>query len=223
MTRILITTLALHTLTGCGDDGSTPELTLSLDTAGLEQDERIDDADIVYSLLNGDFDSSEQASVDRAFFPVSLRSCEAIVEGLGERVLYVEQAMMDGLDRPYRQRIYSVEEAEGRVVSRVFAMDDSLNRALIGACDDDTAPVIQLRDIEERKGCGVWLTADQDGVYRGGTEGQDCESSLGGARYATSKVVLYEGAIESWDQGWASADEQVWGAVSGPYIFKRSK
>ena len=43
MTRILITTLALHTLTGCGDDGSTPELTLSLDTAGLEQDERIDD------------------------------------------------------------------------------------------------------------------------------------------------------------------------------------
>ena len=48
MTRILITTLALHTLTGCGDDGSTPELTLSLDTAGLEQDERIDDADIVF-------------------------------------------------------------------------------------------------------------------------------------------------------------------------------
>ena len=60
---------------------------------------------------------------------MSLRSCEAIVEGLGERVLYVEQAMMDALDRPYRQRIYSVEEVEGRVVSRVFAMDDSLNRA----------------------------------------------------------------------------------------------
>ena len=57
MTRILFTTLALHTLIGCGDVGNTPELTLSLDTAGLEQDERTDDADTVYSLLNGNFDS----------------------------------------------------------------------------------------------------------------------------------------------------------------------
>lgn len=223
MTRILFTTLALCTLIGCGDVGNTPELTLSLDTAGLEQDERTDDADTVYSLLNGNFDSLDQASADRAFFPVSLRSCEAIVEGLGDRVLYVEQAMMDALDRPYRQRIYSVEEVEGRVVSRVYAMDDSLNRALTGACENDTAPVIQLKDIEERRGCEVWLSPDQDGVYRGGTEGQDCQSTLSGARYATSKVLLYEGAIESWDRGWASADEQVWGAVSGPYVFKRTK
>ena len=39
------------------------------------------------------------------------------------------------------------------------------------------------------------------------------------ASYATSIVETTDSMILSWDQGWDSNDQQVWGAVDGAYIF----
>lgn len=226
MQRMVTFTLALTTLIACSEDpgegpGDVPALDLSVDTASPQ--EELDHAEIVYSWLKGDFDSSAQAEEDPTFFAVSLRSCDAVVPGLGERVLYVEQAMMDGLDRPYRQRIYSVEAVDDQVVSYVYAMSDALNFELTGACDGAEPPELSMDDIEERTGCAVWLTPEGEESYSGGTEGQECKSTLGGASYATSRVVVSARAIESWDQGWMASGEQAWGAVSGPYRFDRAQ
>ena len=49
-------------------------------------------------------------------------------------------------------------------------------------------------------------------------ENQTTSSEMG-APPATSKVSICQGAVESWDQGWNEADEQVWGAVKAGYVF----
>ena len=57
--------------------------------------------------------------------------------------------------------------------------------------------------------------------FEGGTDGQGCESTLMGAAYATSVVVLRANGFSSWDRGFNAVDMQVWGATAGPYLFAR--
>jgi hypothetical protein len=75
-------------------------------------------------------------------------------------------------------------------------------------------------DVVERAGCAVHLTRMGD-RFEGGTDGQGCESTLMGAAYATSVVVLRANGFSSWDRGFNAADMQVWGATAGPYLFAR--
>jgi len=58
-------------------------------------------------------------------------------------------------------------------------------------------------------------------TYEGSTEGNNCESDLRGAKYATSEVKISKDGIISWDRGYDAEGKQVWGAEKGGYIFKR--
>ena len=51
----------------------------------------------------------------------------------------------------------------------------------------------------------------------------DCKSTFREATYATSTVSVCKNEVLSWDQGWNIEKEQVWGAETGGYIFKRIK
>ncbi|CAG0928553.1 partial Phycocyanobilin lyase CpcT, partial [Planctomycetaceae bacterium] len=89
--------------------------------AGAEPPSR---AEEVAALLAGTFDSAAQSASD----PESFRAVRLVAVrvpasrlGAGLPVLYVEQALLENPDRPYRQRFYRIEEtADGGVVSRVF-------------------------------------------------------------------------------------------------------
>ena len=180
----------------------------------------VDPAIAVHQLLQGDFDSTQQASSNTNYFEISLRMCAFELPELGSNILYVEQAATDSLSSPYRQRIYHVESVGERVASHVYSMDGSMENALVGACDSPSDIVVELDQIVERVGCSVWLTPTDDG-FSGGTEGIECISTLGEAAYATSIVHLTPSSIESWDQGWDAAGNQVWGATAGAYVFDR--
>jgi hypothetical protein len=67
----------------------------------------------------------------------------------------------------------------------------------------------------------VILHRREDGSFTGSTVEDRCRSTLRGATYATSEVKVYPDRIESWDRGFDGADEQVWGAVAGPYVFRK--
>ena len=181
----------------------------------------VDPAVEVFELLQGDFDSINQASSDPSYFEISLRMCAFEMPDLGPQVLYVEQAALSSIDSPYRQRIYLVEGVEDRVASHVYAMETSLETQMVGACDNPDSISVNIDQVVERVGCTVWLDAGEEG-YTGGTEGTECSSSLSGAAYATSVVHLSASKIESWDQGWDRNGNQVWGATSGAYIFERA-
>ncbi len=180
----------------------------------------VDPATEVFNLLQGDFDSTAQASDNPTYLEISLKMCAFEMPELGPQVLYVEQAALNDINNPYRQRIYLVEEVDGRIASHVYAMETGVESDMVGACDDPASISINIDQTVQRLGCTVWLEADGNG-YAGGTEGTECTSSLGGAAYATSVVRLSENMIESWDQGWDRDGNQVWGATTGAYVFDR--
>ncbi len=128
--------------------------------------------------------------------------------------LYIEQALADRLDRPYRQRVYKVTAREdGTFVSEVF----TLPGAPIDYVGGRLGNLLPER-LVARAGCAVLLKRTADG-YVGGTAGKDCPSELKNATYATSEVVVRADGMTSWDRGYDDAGTQVWGAKTGPYQF----
>jgi hypothetical protein len=156
-----------------------------------------------------------------SYFAVQLDTCPVDAPELGERVLYVEQAVMDQLDQPYRQRLYVVEpgpDREFQAVSRVFELNEP--QAFAGACGEPARRTIGAAEAFERQGCLVALSWEGD-HYGGSTPGTACKSDLNGALYATSEVALFPAAFLSWDRGFNAAGQQVWGATDGAYVFER--
>jgi hypothetical protein len=125
---------------------------------------------------------------------------------------------MESPREPYRQRLYllSPGPGEGQVLSTIYEFHDP--KAVIGLCD--TPRPIPAEAVSLRAGCEVLLSWEGD-HFRGQTGPKSCPSSLRGASYATTEVTLYEDRLLSWDRGFNDADTQVWGAVTGGYLFQK--
>jgi CpeT protein len=131
--------------------------------------------------------------------------------------LYVEQAM--ALQKPYRQRIYHLYiKDDTTLVSKVYEIPQPLRFA--GAHNNiDLLKTITVDSLIDRQGCGIFLHKNGDGNYVGSTPSKECLSTLRGAAYATSEVIIEKDKLLSWDRGWSAADKQMWGAVKGGYQF----
>lgn len=171
--------------------------------------------------LTGSFGSGAQAAADSAYYDIRLEMVPIWTDREDGLWFYVEQAVATARERPYRQRVYRVRELEdGRFESAVFTLPDPQRYA--GAWREE-APLSDLEpaDLAEREGCAVLLAWDPAGRYAGSTEGTGCTSTLRGAAYATSEVIVEPGRIESWDRGFDAEGNQVWGAEKGAYVFLR--
>ncbi|MEO0588730.1 MAG: chromophore lyase CpcT/CpeT [Planctomycetota bacterium] len=173
--------------------------------------------------MTGHFTSAEQAEVDEAYFDVTLHmvpiwpahSTDAV------RWLYVEQAITAAADRPYRQRVYRLSDEGLALVSAVYELPGDAQQYVGAWRDVGLLAGVGPDDLVEREGCAITLIEGVDGSYVGSTNEADCKSTLRGATYATSRVTIRDGVVESWDQGFDAAGEQVWGAEKGPYVFRR--
>jgi len=175
------------------------------------------------SWMAGSFSSAEQAAADSNYFDIRLHMEPIWEERADGPWLYVEQAVASSLERPYRQRVYHVTEPEpGQFVSEVFELPgDPLRFAGAWRADSLLAGVTPEQLIA-RQGCAVHLRwVPERRTYEGRTPGEACLSSLRGAAYATSEVVVSEDGIVSWDRGWDDQGRQVWGAEKGGYVFRR--
>ena len=179
-------------------------------------------ADRASAYLTGTFSSQKQANNNSDYYAISLRACAVDFPAMADRVLYIEQAAMDNVTQPYRQRLYVVEDlGDSQVSSTIYAFTDAKAANLVSACDAPEDITIKMKHLVEREGCTVWLTELENGDFEGATEGAECSSSLGSAVYATSEVKLEADLLLSLDQGWDAEGNQVWGAVDGPYRFLR--
>ena len=115
--------------------------------------------------------------------------------------------------------MYKVErEQSGGFKSIVYTLPDPVK--WIGAYKKAAIfDQIKPADLSLREGCTVFLEKKQDGTFAGSTHGEGCESTLRGAKYASSKVTITGKQLNSWDQGFNEKGEQVWGAVKGGYEF----
>lgn len=195
-------------------------LTISILTLGCSSQKSMmknNELNNLQEMMTGSFDSNLQSKNDTTYFDISLEMYP-IWQKSGEYYLYVEQAVSSMKEKPYRQRVYKIEQiSEGKFVSKVYTLNDP--KTFIGKYND--AQFFEKFDtsiLKEREGCGVFLTK-KGNYYVGSTDTKKCGSTMRGASYATSVVTIKKDRIESWDQGFNSKDEQVWGATKGGYIF----
>lgn len=223
--RRLACATALAFGVGCGaDDPPT-----AVDDAGAEaatdadadagaDGKAVDRAAELERYLTGRFDSVTQSKADLSYFAIQLETCKVAAPALGERVLYVEQARMETLGAPYRQRLYVIEPTTEGARSRVYEL--TAPAAARGLCKDPGRLTFTPSMVTERAGCAVHVRWEAD-RFVGGTLGKECPSELSGATYATSEVTLDGAGMRSWDRGFDDAGVQKWGAVKGPYVFER--
>lgn len=176
--------------------------------------------DQLTSLMEGAFSSEDQSKSDTSYFNISLVMTRIWDDRTDGNWLYVEQAVASKLDQPYRQRVYHLQHPSKDVfTSDIYTIKDALSFA--GLQDDKQKRDKLTFDVIERKeGCTVTLVKHED-RYEGGTTADQCPSDLRGAKYATTKIVLKDGELISWDQGFDASGHQVWGATKGGYIFKK--
>jgi hypothetical protein len=185
-----------------------------------------DDLNDLVKMMWGSFSSAEQAAADPDnYWDIRLEMKPIWTDRTDPSEghwMYVEQAAASSLDKPYRQRVYHVTQVEDNLFeSAVYALPDP--EAAIGAWKMD-APLAQWGpdDLEVRIGCSVFLARQEDGSFQGSTRDKECTSSLGGATYATSEIVIQTDRIVSWDRGFNDQDKHVWGAEKGGYVFLKS-
>jgi len=175
------------------------------------------------ALLTGSFSSATQHAADpENYRNIALHTAPIWTGRSDGPWLYVEQALAGRPERPYRQRVYQLAASTGGTVeSRVFMLPgDPLEWA--GAWrEPQRLDALSPDALESRTGCTVVLRRRADGVFTGGTVGTGCASELAGASYATSDVEITARRLVTWDRGFASDGQQVWGATTGGYIFER--
>lgn len=178
------------------------------------------DIDVLARWMTGSFSSAAQSVADPDnYFDIRLSMVPIWTERDDGPWLYVEQAAASAILRPYRQRVYHLVALDDTVRSDVYELPgDPLEFAgawttpeVFGAFGPD--------QLAEREGCSIYLARWADGVFAGSTDGDACKSSLRGASYATSGVIVTRELLTSWDRGYDDADQQVWGATAGPYAF----
>jgi hypothetical protein len=171
--------------------------------------------------LTGSFSSRRQAADDSSFFDIRLEMVPIWTERTDGFWLYIEQASASSLGQPYRQRVYHLtQDDDSTFRSDVYTLPEPLRFA--GAWRE-AAPLSGLApdSLALREGCSILMYPEGRDAFAGGTVGHDCESRLRGARYATSEVRVTATGLYSWDRGFDSTGQQMWGARKGGYIFDR--
>ncbi len=173
----------------------------------------------LFALMQGSYNSEKQSIADSTYYNISLHMYP-IWEDKGN-FLYVEQALNSMQDKPYRQRIYKVTRLNDSMFSSaIYTLPvDSL---WVGKWKTPASfDSLSIENISLKSGCEVLLKRLGKNNFKGETGIKTCSSSLRGASYATSEVEVTENQILSWDRGFDSQGNHVWGAEKAGYVFDK--
>ena len=171
--------------------------------------------------LTGIMETTAQAEANANFIAVRMTTCPVVVPSPDPNTVYLyqEQALVDNLAAPYRQRFLQIALSDDgkRVESRTFRPPQT--ETLTGLCDEVVLRVVYATDLGEPV-CTVALRPSSLG-YVGSTPPAGCPVSLRGATYLTNVIVLHENGMDTWDRGFDDDGIQVWGAQAEPYRYRR--
>ncbi len=202
--------LAVVLLQACKDSRETNQDQQKLNESYLQE---------LHTLMQGSFNSEIQSQVDSSYYNISLHMYP-IWEDKGH-YLYVEQALNAMQNRPYRQRVYKINQlTDSTFSSEVYMLKtDSLwiGKWKTPKVFDSISP----KDITLKEGCAVVLKRLTKNHYQGKTGDTTCVSTMRGASFARSEVEILEDKIISWDRGFDADGNYVWGAEKAGYIFNK--
>ena len=198
----------------CGTINQGPVPTVTMPSASVDE---------VAAWMVGDYSSAGQAAKDPSNYKaVVLHMAPIWRDRTDGRWIYVEQAMADAQDKPYRQRIYRIIPVPGGKVESVIYELPGNPLQWAGAWRDPARlNALDPGILSVRPGCAVVLGYAGPGVLQGSTNGRDCGSVLRGASYASSEVTLTATELNTWDRGYDAGGTQVWGSTKGPYRFMK--
>ncbi|MBE0572115.1 MAG: chromophore lyase CpcT/CpeT [Ignavibacteriaceae bacterium] len=179
------------------------------------------DVEALVDYMVGSFSSEEQAEKDSGYFNIELEMVKIWKDRRDGPWIYIEQAVVESKDNPYRQRVYQIKQrSDGKIESIVYSIPEPLRFA--GDYKKEF-PLLRLTpdSLLIREGCEVVLYRADDGYFEGRTIDKNCSSDLRGASYATSEVMIDKDKMITWDRGFDENGNQVWGATEGGYIFKK--
>ena len=172
------------------------------------------------SIMQGHYSSEAHSIEDKSYYNISLRMTPIWKEK--GNYLFVEQAMFDKQDKPYRVRVYKVSQRGDEFVSEIYTLKNE--KDWIGKwTNPEVYNQLSETDIELKQGCEVVLKRVEKNKFSGSTGDKTCPSELRGASFANSIVTVTKDGIVSWDQGFDKDGKQVWGAEKGGYKFVKIK
>jgi hypothetical protein len=180
-----------------------------------------DDLAKLQKWMAGYFSSQQQAAKDSDYFDVRLRATPIWPKRTDGYWLYVEQALAEHQQRPYRQRVYHLTQADDTTFeSSVYAFNEPSR--FVGEWQKPE-PLAGLTpdSLVLKQGCSIILHKSGEIAFVGGTVDANCPSEVKGADYNTSEVTISKDQIISWDRGFDKERNQVWGTRKGGYVFKR--
>ena len=179
------------------------------------------DVEALVNYMTGSFSSEEQAEKDSGYFNIELEMVQIWKDRTDGPWIYVEQAVADTKEKPYRQRVYQLRKRkDGKIESFVYTIPDPLRFS--GEYKKEF-PLLRLTpdSLTLKEGCEVVLYQADEGYFEGSTVDRNCSSDLHGASYTTSEVIIDKDKIITWDRGFDENGNQDWGATKGGYIFKK--
>jgi hypothetical protein len=216
MVRLAASALIISMLAfaGCGSE----EKKDSTQTSTKVQTE---DLHLLADWMTGSFSSQEQSEEDAAYYDVRLQMVPVWEDRRDGYWLYVEQAIANSLDEPYRQRVYHLtQEQENIFKSEVYTFEEPRRFARAWELEQPLASLAP-DSLTWKEDCDIYLTLQGDSLFVGSTREGKCISDFRGADYATSDVRLSENLLYTLDRGWTEDGVQVWGARDEGYYFQK--
>lgn len=175
----------------------------------------------VVNYLVGEMNTTAQAAENPKIAKVQMTTCEVSFPNSANSVyLYQEQAIIDQLNQPYRQRFLQIKPgADGRSIeSKSYKPQNAHN--LINFCNKSlTQRQLKQSDLGESV-CTVILTPIEGG-YLGETPPAGCPTTARGAVRITNTIILRPDGMDTSDRGYDANGRQIWGARDNFYQFRR--
>lgn len=175
--------------------------------------------------LEGTMDTSAQARTNPTAPQVQMTTCRIQVTNnpapTSAIFLYQEQALVQRLDQPYRQRFLEISSSIYSQSVRSRSFKPSQPEQWQGFC---SKPLAERQLTWQQLGtevCRVFLRRSGN-TYIGNTPVDGCPANVRGAVRITNHIRLDSQGMETWDRGLDAEGNQVWGAESAPYRFQRT-
>jgi hypothetical protein len=217
----------------------TPISPVETDTNGSDIAEDIKN---IASYLVGIMDTSGQAATNQKIANVQMTTCTIDVTGDiddGNPVkdsqkneqnysifLYQEQALVESLDKPYRQRFLQLtagDRGQSAVESKAYKPIEM--EKWVGFC---SKPEEERKVIASELGtylCSVFLKQSAVNyfkpLYVGETQTGGCPTNVRGATSISNTIYLFPDGMNTWDRGFDANGNQVWGAANEAYKFRK--
>lgn len=175
------------------------------------------------SWMTGEFSNREQSLAQPAWF-VNLVWWQRPIPAhiLGSMAIFAEQANAINCDRPYRQRILQLVEADGKIQVKYWGFKEPSAWAGAGK-SRDRLNQITINDLEPLSGCLLDVNFDQ-GCYRA-TMPQDakcCFQYMNETRQVVLGFEVTEKYFRSGDRGVdPETGSAIWGAIMDFYEFQK--